>query len=111
HEQSHEGCRRRYDAWRNVRADLRRLSTAAARFWSPAFFPGRRECKSVIEPGEALEGVRFASFAEHLPIHFASDAVRMVDVPHVAGFERDAPGAQQAGAFRAPECPLLVALF
>src|SRR5262249_34947424 len=105
---SNEACRPSFDARRNVRADL--LSTAAARSWSPAFFPGRRECKSVIEPGEALEGVRFASFAEHLPVHFASDAVRMVDVPHVAGFERDARGAQQAGAFVAPEGRFVVAI-
>src|SRR5262249_25408993 len=42
---SNKACRASFDARRNVRADLRRLSTAAARSWSPAFFPGRRECK------------------------------------------------------------------
>src|SRR5215831_10551016 len=49
---------------------------------------GRRERKSVIEPSQALEGIGLAAFAQHLPVDVSGDAVRVIDVPDVAGLER-----------------------
>src|ERR1700722_16692052 len=69
-----------------------------------------RQPEAVIEPGKALEGVGLAALAQHLPVDFTRNAVRMIDVPHVAGFDRHPRGAQRVRAFVAPEGCFVVAV-
>src|ERR1700683_2852459 len=69
-----------------------------------------RQPEAVVEPEEALEDVCLGVLAEHLPVDFTRNAVRMIDVPHVAGFDRHPRGAQRAGAFVAPEGCFVVAV-
>src|SRR6516162_8347327 len=69
-----------------------------------------RQCKSVIQPREALKGIGFVTFAEHLPVDVTADTVRVIDIPNVARFECHARGTHDTGVFVQLECCLKVAI-
>jgi hypothetical protein len=70
----------------------------------------RTRAAFVRQRAKALERVGFGAFGEHLPIDFAVDTVRVIDIPDVTGFERDPRRAHHAGVFVAPKGRFVIAV-